>query len=194
MNSSDEDQPISQTTTITTKPKKERTEAQKQATAKALEALAKAREAKKLAKQNEATTTIRKTTTIKQVAPKKKANQPLTEEVIEEDEVPQVPTKKQPKETPAIPNDTSMLFFMKEINNLRNELKTLSSAKPEKKKKKVIIEESSSESEEEAVVVRRKKKNTNGTPVKVPTDAKNQVSPKETDSNALLQSIFFRNY
>ena len=87
-----------------------------------------------------------------------------------------------------------MMSFMSEINTLRNELKSLSSKPERKPKKKVIIEETSSEEEEEAVVVRRKKKNTNGTPVKVPTDAKNQVIAKETDANALLQSIFFRNY
>ncbi len=188
MNSSDEEQPISQTTSITTKPKKERTEAQKQATARALEALAKAREAKKVAKQKEATTTIRKTTTTKVVMPKKKVAESEGEEVIEEQ--PSLPTK---KKNPSPTESNMMLSFMNEINNLRNEVKTLST-KPEKKKKKVIIEESSSESEEDAVVVRRKKKNANGSAVKVPTEAKHQVAVKDTDSNALLQSIFFRNY
>lgn len=199
MDSSDDDGIVAQTT-IVKKEKKPRTEAQRQATAKALEALAKARQQKR-EEQKRA-----KSAPLTQSGLHRTKAKVATEEYPQEQELPPPPP---PRRMTTIPESTptdNMRSVMDELANLRNELKGLRTppepkAKPRKSqttygkpRARVVVEEESEEEEEEPVIVRRKKKNTNGSKTHTPMEQRNQVQPRETDTNALLQSIFFRNY
>ena len=188
-----------------TKPKRERTPAQKAATARALEALAAAREAKKA----KPVTVLKRTTTTTKTLPRPAEKNIIVHEGPEYDELlyakpkpsvrptvprgpPAAPVHRAPtaREAPALPDYGEDIRSLTE--GLHGVLTYIQRKETKKTKKAPVPVESSSEEEEEEPEPVRRPVHRKSKPSKAPPPAP-EYQFGHKDPQEILRSLFFRN-